>query len=200
MSAVAHSHGHILEKYTLGNMATTVNASANTIAGNSNNNKNNKNSKNNKNNTNNKNNKTNKNNKNNKSSKSSKNNKNSGGRRNSRRRSSGVAAATRLIQQQLPISQNGKYDISIHVNGDWKVITIDDRLPCLSTSSATTTVPSTTTAPSTTTIPTTTTVPTTTTATDPALSRLVPAFGRSSTGNELWVPLLEKAIAKHYGR
>ncbi len=113
MSAVAHSHGHILEQYTLGIP----------------------------------------------------------------RQERGSAGGT------APIRPDGRYDIRIHVDGEWKMITVDDRIPCVREegspdSSSITINPS---------------------SEGAQQTFLRPAFGRSSTHNELWVSLLEKAIAKHYG-
>jgi hypothetical protein len=125
MSAVAHSHGHILEKYTLGNITATTSK-----------------------------------------------------KKNEKNKKNDIRKNCSINKSFTPISKDGKYDIRIHVDGNWKVITVDDRLPCLrqsqSSQSSTTTKSS-------------------------ATPTLVPAFGRSSTKNELWVSLLEKAIAKHYG-
>ena len=175
MSAVAHSHGYILEKYTLGGVEGF--RASEMIEDQQNKNK--------------------------KTTKQ-------------RRRS------------HTPMTKDGKYDIRIHVDGAWKTITVDDRIPCLrqprqprqglETSS--------------------------TSQMSERWSRiktlarfrrifhkrsatagetkddgkegesadielengsecidttLVPAFARSSTRSELWVSLLEKAIAKHYG-
>eukprot|EP01130_Rhizamoeba_saxonica_P002364 TRINITY_DN12184_c0_g1_i1.p1 TRINITY_DN12184_c0_g1~~TRINITY_DN12184_c0_g1_i1.p1 ORF type:complete len:959 (+),score=191.59 TRINITY_DN12184_c0_g1_i1:30-2879(+) len=74
-----------------------------------------------------------------------------------------VLAGSDGIEELFPSSypEYGFYQCIIHKDGEWQIITVDDRIPCTKAKKI--------------------------------------AFGRCKDNDEIWVPILEKAIAKYHG-